>query len=110
MSNQRSTPRTDANSWVETNPSNALTLASFSENLELELNDALEQARVYREQLEAFEGIDADRVKFKALAVELRDALTKTLASLIINMVPQDVDTVEGAHQVLGKAKKLLKL
>jgi hypothetical protein len=147
MSDQTLTPRTDANSWVETNRANALTLASFSMELELELNqarnaiqetpwhangeskeswferqrekyrhiererdEAQEEARIYLEQLKVFEGIDADRVKFKRLSVELQDALIRTLSSLIIRMGPEDSDTVERAHQALGKAKQLLKL
>ena len=45
----------------------------------------------------------------RELAVDLQSALITTLASLIIRMGPEDVDTVENAHQVLGKAKQLLK-
>ena len=85
MSDQRPTPETDAASWVETNRANALTLASFSEKLERQRDEARELAR------------------------ELQSALTTTLASLIIRMGPEDADTVENAHQALGKAKQLLK-
>lgn len=53
--------------------------------------------------------IELQRDEARELARELQSALITTLASLIIRMGPEDVDTVENAHHVLGKAKQLLK-
>lgn len=116
----RATPKTDAASWVETNEANALTLASFSRQLERELDEArneLEKSRFAlrgaqqgsEEARKAIRQIQRKLDEARELAVDLQSALITTLASLIIRMGPEDVDTVENAHQVLGKAKQLLK-
>jgi len=48
----RPTPDTNAASWVETNQANALTLASFSSELERERDEARELARELRDALQ----------------------------------------------------------
>lgn len=80
MSDQRPTPETDVAQFGTGRVS-----VDFTRNLERERDEARELAR------------------------ELQSALITTLASLIIRMGPEDADTVENAHQTLGKAKQLLK-
>jgi hypothetical protein len=120
MSDQRPTPETDAASWADTNQANALTLASFSRQLELQRDEArneLEKSRFAlrgaqqgsEEARKAIQRINRELDEARELAVDLQSSLITTLASLIIRMGPEDVDTVENAHHVLGKAKQLLK-
>jgi len=60
---ERPTPETDAASWIDTNQANALTLASFSRQLELQRDEARELARELRDVLDDWECLWRDRVR-----------------------------------------------
>jgi hypothetical protein len=82
---ERPTPETDAASWVDTNQANALTLASFSRQLERQRDEARELAR------------------------ELRDALDYTLDYILGDSASYLPNTaIERAHLTLTKAKEVL--
>lgn len=86
-------------------------------SLAKERDEALERLRFAlkgaqqgsEEARKAIRRIQRELDEAREMARELQSALITTLASLIIRMGPEDVDTVENAHQVLGKAKQLLK-
>ena len=73
----RPTPDTDAASWVETNQANALTLASFSSQLERERDEALELARELRDALTAMQEYYRQHIIQGSLFLQVHAALTK---------------------------------
>ncbi len=120
----RPTPETDAaqhEGLLRGHPTPTLVVrASFARRLERELDEArneLEKSRFAlrgaqqgsEEARKAIRRTQRELDDARELAVDLQSALITTLASLIIRMGPEDVDTVENAHQVLSKAKQLLK-
>ena len=129
----RPTPETDAaqhEGLLRGHPTPTLVVrASFARRLERELDEARKEAAMWKanhdnqaklkaalldrhdlgERARKVLSLAKERDEARELAVDLQSALITTLASLIIRMGPEDVDTVENAHQVLGKAKQLLK-
>ena len=73
----RLTPETDAASWVETNQANALTLASFSSQLERERDEARELARELRDALTGMEEYYRQHNIQASLFLQVHAALTK---------------------------------
>lgn len=134
MSDQRPTPETDAASWVETNRANALTLASFSEKLERQRDEARKEAAMWKanhdnqvklkaalmdrpdlgDRARKVVSLAKERDEAREIAKELRDALTEMVEANggVAVMPTQEARkqnaALKEAKKSLTKAKEVL--